>query len=75
MKKKTVTNLMLGTITLLGIGYVIKKQNAKRMNKIVDDYMYNHAKELNNSDMFSERKYYTIGNTVLEDGEFVTKRK
>lgn len=73
MKGKAVRNIVIGTVTLLGIGCVIQKYvNAKR--KKLEIKVNNEKNELERLDTNVERKYYPIGDVVSENGKYIVKK-
>lgn len=68
MKKNTVTNLVLGVVTILGIGYVIQKcVNTKNKVRVNGDKKINNKKDFN-----INRTYHTLYTTdVLSDNNVV----
>ena len=61
MKKSTVKNLVIGTIDLLGIGYIAKTtlKTKKESEKIED----------NNIEIEHKPVYHSIGEVIIEDGK------
>ena len=70
MKKSTVKNLIIGTVTILGASYIIESciKNKKR-NLEIKNSKLNEEPEDN-----SEKVYHTIGNVVMEDGKPTVKK-
>lgn len=75
MKGKTVRNLVIGAVTLLGISYVVEKCiNDKKRNLTIEKSKkqteLEELEELKNK----ERKYYPIGDVVSENGKYIVKK-
>lgn len=81
MKKKIVRNVVLGSATLLGVGYIIKKvtmkvhrincwQEAINVGKVVIDSIDNNQVNVGNDNPI----YYQLGMAVEEKDKVKVKR-
>ena len=72
MKKKTITNLAVATVAVLGVSYIAESYiKSKKRNLEIETSKKRQQEEIQDN---KKRTYHTIGNIVMENGKPTTKQ-